>query len=232
MHAAGKIDFEKLLLDKNIKAVIFDLDGTLVDNNPFHLQTWLQYVKQHGIDISEAEYKAHINGRTNEDAIQYIFGRKMSAEEITFHTREKEKLYRELYAPYIQPVRGLEALLEFLSRKNISMAIATSGIQPNIDFMFEYIPIRHYFSTIVNSAHVQKGKPDPEIYLLTAERLNVTPNHSLVFEDALPGIASAKSAGMYVIALDTTHSRDEIQSADMVINDFSELMNDQMINNN
>ena len=101
------------------------------------------------------------------------------------------------------------------------MAIATSGIQPNIDFMFEEVPIKSYFKEVVNSSHISKGKPDPEIYLKTASLLNVSPNHCLVFEDAVVGIKSAKAAGMKVIAVATTQPREELSMADMIIDDYN-----------
>jgi len=104
------------------------------------------------------------------------------------------------------------------------MAIATSGIQVNIDFLFEHIPIRSYFDVIVNSAHISKGKPDPEIYIKTAELLKVSPAECLVFEDAVVGIQSAKAAGMKVVGVLTTHKAGELSGADVLINDFTELL--------
>ncbi len=103
------------------------------------------------------------------------------------------------------------------------MGIATSGIQPNIDFMFEHIPIKQYFSVIVNSSHIGKGKPDPEIYLKTAKLLNVSPSNCLVFEDAVVGIDAAKAAGMKVIAVATTHPKEELQHADRIVENYKEI---------
>jgi beta-phosphoglucomutase len=214
----SKVD--ELINEFDVKAVIFDLDGTLIDNNSYHLETWKKYVKNIGRNISEEEYNANINGRTNRDVIEYVFGRKMNDEEIIKYSLEKEALYREIYQPYIKPVAGLIELLEIFSNKNISMAIATSGIQPNIDFMFDYILIKKYFKTVVNSSHIKKGKPDPEIYLKAASILNVPPKNCLVFEDAVVGIKSAKAAGMKVIAIATTQPREELSIADMIIDDY------------
>lgn len=216
--------FESILNQHHIQAAIFDLDGTLLDNNSYHLKSWLKYLEEKQIDISEEEFGKNISGRTNKDAVEYIFKRKMSDEEAMHYTLEKEAVYRKMYAPFIQPVKGLICLLDFFQKRNIKMAIATSGIQPNIDFMFEHLPIRKYFDEVVNSADIKVGKPDPEIYLTTAKRLQVTPGYCIAFEDSFPGIASAKSAGMHVIAITTTHTRDELTSADLVINDFSDLL--------
>lgn len=210
----------ELLNRFNAKAVIFDLDGTLIDNNKYHLQTWKEYLKKIGKEISEEEYNAKVNGRTNKDVIQYIYDRQMDEEESLRYTLEKEAMYREIYKPHIQPVTGLISFLDALYCKNISMAIATSGIQPNIDFMFEQIPIKKYFKTVVNSAHIKKGKPDPEIYTKTASLLGIASENCLVFEDAVVGINSAKAAGMKVIAIATTHPKDELSGADLIIDDY------------
>lgn len=207
----------------NIKAAIFDLDGTMLDNNPFHLKSWLYYLKDKHIDISRENFNKHVSGRTNRDALEYIFSRKMSDEEAHRLTLEKEAVYRRLYEPYIREVNGLSRLLHYFHKHQIKMAIATSGIQPNIDFMFEHLPIKHFFSEVVESSQIKNGKPDPEIYLLTAHKLDINPLNCLVFEDSIPGIISAKSAGMKVVALTTTHTKEELTKADFVIPDFDNL---------
>ncbi len=202
------------------KAVIFDLDGTLIDNNSYHRRTWEKYLERRGKKISEEEFNANMNGRTNEDAIKYIFGKETTQEEAMKYTLEKEALYREIYQPFIKPISGLIDFLETLKSKNLPMAIATSGIQPNIDFLFENIPIKKYFKAVVNSSHIKKGKPDPEIYLKAALLLDVPPKNCLVFEDAVVGIKSAKAAGMKVIAVATTQPKEELFEADMIVNDY------------
>ena len=208
----------------NVKAALFDLDGTLIDNNAYHLQSWILYLKNLNREITEEEYKAHVNGRTNKDVIEYIYQRKMEDAEAMVYAQQKEAIYRDLYQADITPVNGLLELLQALKDKNIPMAIATSGIQVNIDFMFSHIPIRQYFQTVVNSSHITKGKPDPEIYLKTAQILGVAPKDCLVFEDAIVGILAAKAAGMKVIGVLTTHNATELSGADLVIKDFTELV--------
>ncbi len=214
------MSIDAILDEFKTKAVIFDLDGTLIDNNSYHRQTWEKYLEKIGKKISEEEFNAHMNGRTNEDAIKYIFGKDITNEEALKHTLDKEALYREIYKPFIKPVPGLIEFLEKLESKNIPMAIATSGIQPNIDFMFENIPIKKYFSVVVNSSHIKKGKPDPEIYLKVASLLHVAPKNCLVFEDAAVGIKSAKAAGMKVIAVATTQPKEELGEADIIVPDY------------
>lgn len=211
----------EIILNKyKTRAVIFDLDGTLIDNNSYHRRTWEKYLERRGKKISEEEFNANMNGRTNEDAIKYIFGKEITQEEAMKYTLEKESLYREIYQPFIKPISGLIDFLETLKSKNLPMAIATSGIQPNIDFLFENIPIKKYFKAVVNSSHIKKGKPDSEIYLKAALLLDVPPKNCLVFEDAVVGIKSAKAAGMKVIAIATTQPKEELFEADLIVNDY------------
>ncbi|MEO6949603.1 MAG: HAD family phosphatase [Ginsengibacter sp.] len=211
----------KEIIDKfKVKAVIFDLDGTLIDNNGFHLKTWKKYLEDSGRSMSDTEFNLHLNGRTNADAIKYIYGKDITEEEVVKHTEDKEALYRVLYKPFIEPVKGLIPFLEELHKMNIPMAIATSGVQSNIDFFFENIPVKKYFPIVVNSSHIKKGKPDPEIYLKTASILKVDPAKCLVFEDAVVGLQSAQAAGMKVIVLTTTQTKEELKNADLIIDDF------------
>lgn len=210
-----------LLQQFDTKAVIFDLDGTLVDNNAWHLKTWKIYLQNLGLTISEEAYRKNINGRTNKDALEYIYNRKLSDEEAMAYALKKEALYREIYKPNIKPVEGLLNLLEAFHKQGIPMAIATSGIPVNIEFMFEHIPIRQYFSVIINSTHIKKGKPDPEIYLKTATSLGIQADQCLVFEDAVVGVNAARSAGMKVVAITTTQSKEELKDADLLITDFT-----------
>jgi haloacid dehalogenase superfamily, subfamily IA, variant 3 with third motif having DD or ED len=207
----------------NEAAVIFDLDGTLIDNNSFHLKAWQQFYKKRNRSLTEEEYKKHFNGKTNVDVLAHVFEMPLSLKDTDKYTNEKEDLYREIYSPYIKPVKGLLNLLHQIQKAGLPMAIATSGIKVNIDYMFEHIPIQHYFNEVIYSKHIKKGKPDPEIYLVTADKLNVAPGKCIVFEDSVAGIQSAKAAGMKVVAITTTHTIEELKIADKLINNYDEI---------
>lgn len=207
----------------NNVAVIFDIDGTLIDNNSYHIKAWQQFYKERNRTLTEEEYKEHFNGKTNTDVLAHVFKNPLSAEETDRYTSEKEDLYRKLYAPHIAPVKGLLNLLQQIDSAGIPMAIATSGIKVNIDYMFNHIPIEHYFKTVIYSKHIKKGKPDPEIYFLTAEKLSILPANCVVFEDSVAGVQSAKLAGMKVIAITTTHAKEELTLADKIITDYEEI---------
>ncbi len=203
------------------EAVIFDLDGTLIDNNSYHIEAWKAFHNKIGRPFSHEEYKNKFNGKINRDIFNYIFQRELSPEDIQAYTNEKEDLYRELYAPHISPVPGLIQLLEELDGENIPMAVATSGLPVNIRFMFDNIPIERYFKVVVNSTQITKGKPDPEIFLKAAAFLNADPTVCIAFEDSVAGVKSAKNAGMKVIGLTTTHTSDDLKLADLIIKDYT-----------
>ncbi len=205
------------------QAVIFDLDGTLIDNNAYHIQAFREFYQKIGKPFSLEEYKQHINGRVNREIFDYVFNSTLSPEKIEEYTNEKEGLYRELYAPHIKPVEGLVDFLSELEKAKIPKAVATSGIIPNINFMFEHIPIRNYFLTVIDSTQIKTGKPHPEIFLKAAISVNAVPSECVAFEDSLAGIQSAKAADMKVVALTTTHTAEDLHDADLIIKDYTEI---------
>jgi beta-phosphoglucomutase len=205
------------------QAVIFDLDGTLIDNNAYHIEAFKAFYNKIGKPFTLEEYKEHINGRVNREIFNYVFNTTLSPEKVEEYTNEKEGLYRELYAEHIKPITGLLDFLNELEQANMPKAVATSGIIPNINFMFDRIPIRNYFFSVIDSTQIKQGKPHPEIFLKAAISVNAVPSECVAFEDSLAGIQSAKAAGMKVIALTTTHTAEELKDADLVIKDYTEI---------
>ncbi len=208
--------------------VAFDLDGTIIDNNYYHILSWKEFYKRRNRNFTTEEFIEHFNGKTNADVLKYVFHPNLSAEETHQHTNEKEDIYREIYAPHIKPVAGLIDLLELLHQHNIPMVIATSGIPVNIEFMLQHIPIKKYFTNIINSTHISNGKPHPEIYQIAAKTLGFFPEKCIAFEDAVAGIQSAKTAGFKTIALTTTHQSAELNQADIIVKDFTEVTIEMM----
>ena len=206
---------------KNI-AFIFDMDGVIVDNHQYHLQSWLSFFKQHNVLMTEAEYKEKVNGRVMRAVLSGVLDRPLSDEEIYTYGEQKEKEYRDLYQPHIQSTPGLTDFLDQLQQKGIPRAIATSAPPANVEFTLEHTGLRPYFSVIVDDTMVTMGKPDPEVYLKSAEQLGMSPRHCVVFEDAILGIQAGKNAGMSVVGVATTHTREELEAtqADYVVDDF------------
>lgn len=202
-------------------AVIFDLDGTLIDNNSYHIEAWKVFYKRLNREWSDEEYKTQFNGKINRDIFNYIFQRELMPEEINAFTNEKEAMYRYLYAPYISPINGLIELLNEIQSASIKMAIATSGLPENVRFMFDNIAIEKYFEKVVDATYVTRGKPNPEIFLKAASFLYADPAQCIAFEDSVAGVQSAKSAGMKVVALTTTHTAEDLHLADVIIKDYT-----------
>jgi HAD superfamily hydrolase (TIGR01509 family) len=203
--------------------VAFDIDGTIIDNNHYHYLAFVEFYKKRNQTLTKEEFIKNFNGKTNADVMKYVFQKELPVEEVEHLTDEKESIYRKIYATHIKPVKGLLELLENLKVNNIPMAIATSGIPVNIEFMFQRLSIQHYFKAVINSTHITNGKPHPEIYQLAAKKLGLKPVQCLAFEDSVSGIASAKAAGLKVIALRTTETNEKLKNADLIVRDFSEV---------
>ena len=205
-------------------ALIFDMDGVLVDNNPFHKQAWDTFCKTHGHHLNEEGLRQNIYGKTNHDVVTFLFGN-LPETDIKAYAEQKEALYRELFLPHLAPVPGLIEFLPLATQQFEKLAIASSAPPVNIDFILDHLQIRPYFSLIVDETMVSRGKPDPEVYLITSKRLGIPPEQCVVIEDSMAGIESAKRAGMKVVGITTTHSREELRAknVDWTIENFVEL---------
>ncbi len=209
--------------------VIFDMDGVIIDSNPFHKKAWELFLEKYNFKYSEEDFKQKIYGKTNKDIMYTLFGDKLNIKNLEKLIYEKELFYQKSFEPYICLTKGLEQFLEMLKSNNVQIGISTSAPAMNIDFVMEKTGIRDYFSVIVDDSQVNKGKPDPEIYLKTATRLSVDPSECIVFEDSISGIQSARNAGMKVVGITTTHGKEELSGlVDYIINDFSELTFDKL----
>ena len=207
-----------------MNAFIFDMDGVLADNSDFHVQAWTEYSRQYGRELSVDDIKRRL-GFNNREYMRFVLNREPTPEEVDKSTVEKEALYRKLYGPHLIAPPGLIALLEFAKRERVTCGIATSAPDENVRFVLDGLGIRPYFKEIVDSGHVKRCKPDPEIYLLAAQRLGLAPAQCLVFEDAIAGIQAAKAAQMKVIAITTSYSADVLRDhrPDAVIASFCDL---------
>jgi beta-phosphoglucomutase len=203
-------------------AFIFDMDGVMIDSNPFHKTSLKQFCKKYGHDLSEEQLLQRIYGRTNRDWLTNVFG-KLDDAQLNKYADEKEALFRDLYQNDIKPVDGLIAFLEKLDEQKLSRAIATSAPRANVDFTLSKTKTEKYFKTILDESYVTKGKPDPEIYIKTAAALHFEPSHCIVFEDSLSGVKSAKAAGCKVVGITTTHIPEELSETDLVIENFNGL---------
>jgi beta-phosphoglucomutase family hydrolase len=195
-----------------VKAFVFDLNGTMVDDMNFHAKAWYQIInnKLHG-GLSLEEVKKEMYGK-NEEVLERVFGKNsFSLPEMQKLSIEKEKIYQKEFAPHLGLIKGLENFLEKAKQYDFLLAIGTAAIPFNIDFVLDALHLRDYFSVIVSADDVERSKPDPETFIKAAQLLKVDASECIVFEDAPKGVEAAANAGMKAIAITTTHNRDEFE---------------------
>ncbi len=212
---------------KNIKACIFDLDGTLVDSMWMWPEIDKEYLGRFGIEYDD-NLKNEIDGISFHETAVYFknkFGISDSIEKIC---KDWEDMAYDKYKNEVKEKRGCQKFLEQLKSKGIKMGIATSNKRSMVDVVLESLGMKNFFEVITTSDEVKKGKPAPDVYLTTAKLLNVEPKHCLVFEDVVAGIIAGKSAGMKVCAVEDDFTREVRQRkkelSDYYIDNYSELL--------
>jgi HAD superfamily hydrolase (TIGR01509 family) len=203
-------------------AIIFDMDGVIIDSNPYHKISLQQFCEKYGFHLSDEELISRIYGRTNKEWIPNLFGL-LSKENLHKYEEEKEGLFRELFKHDIKALKGLPEFLAQCKLQKVPMAIGTSAPRSNVDFMLEHTGLGEYFPIILDETDVEHGKPNPEIYLKVAARLKFDPGQCIVFEDSLSGVEAAQRAGTKVVGVATTHSLEELSHTDFAIKDFENL---------
>jgi beta-phosphoglucomutase len=189
-------------------ALIFDMDGTMVDNMMTHHLGWQKTLAVYGLSLTLEEVMATCHGK-NIEIIERLFPGKYTREEKERISFEKESWYRDIFLPELKLVNGLPELLETAGRHHIPMGIGTAAPKANVDFVLDNLGIRHLFQAIVHADDVQQGKPAPEVFFKVADQLGVPYGQCLVFEDSPTGAKTALNAGMKAIILTTTHRVEE-----------------------
>ena len=198
------------------------MDGTLVDNTPYHFKSWQAMYKKYGLgNLSADTYHQEISGIPVMDTIRRLFGADHDEAGLQALLKEKEELYRQLYLPFAAPVNGLENFLADLQSNGVKMAIASSATAEDIDFILRHVSVRQYFSAIIDGSRVSKPKPDPQIFLKAAGDLEMEPKHCVVFEDSIAGIRSGNAAGMKVVGITTGNPPEKLQPSSLVIDDYN-----------
>jgi len=205
-------------------AVIFDMDGVLVDTYGAHFRSWLAMAAEAGLSFTEAEF-APTFGRTSREIIAHFWGQgRMSDEEIAVLDQKKEAALRELITADFPAMPGAGELLRELREAGFKLAVGSSGPPENIELVLEKLGAGRLFDAIVTGMDVTRGKPDPQVFLIAAERLGIPPARCAVVEDAPAGIAAAGAAGMTSIGLVSTgRTAESLAAADVVIGSLGEL---------
>jgi beta-phosphoglucomutase len=212
------------LRSAKIEAILFDLDGVIIDSEPLYDRT-IQFTSIHlGRELSDEErgqFKGLTEGAVARLLLQFNPGASLTAEEVS---RFRLAIVADLYDE-IQLVKGALDFIKYLKQVGLLLGLTTSALRENQQRAFERFDLECYFDVIISGNDVKKGKPDPEPYLLTAARLDVDPSGALVIEDSVNGIRSGQAAGCKVVGLTTSFEREILHQAgaDLVIDGFSEL---------
>jgi HAD superfamily hydrolase (TIGR01509 family) len=203
-----------------LKALIFDMDGTLVHSDPVHLQAFAEILGPQGIVIDEELYRSSIIGRTNES----IFASLLPGHSIDEHEELadlKEAAFRKL-ALGLKPLDGLLDLLDWAEGSNLKIALVTNAPVLNATHMLDVLGIAERFEVKITIEEVARGKPDPLPYLAALERLGLKAEEAIAFEDSPSGMRAAKAAGLFSFGVLTGLSADEMREvgADLTIETF------------
>jgi HAD superfamily hydrolase (TIGR01509 family) len=207
-----------------MRAAIFDLDGTLVDNMSVHADAWVALSTRHGAAVSRDRFLLEFAGRKNEEIIADLWPGRDRAFAVAL-ADEKEALYRELYRPRLAPLPGLLALLDALESAGVLLAIASAGPALNRALVLDGLGLRRRFQKVIGAEDAKRGKPFPDIFLAAAAALGVLPGECVAFEDALLGVQAAVAAGMATAAVTTSQPEAALRQsgARWVMPDFTEL---------
>ncbi len=189
-----------------MKAFIFDLNGTMINDMTFHTKAWQNLLNNElGGNFTWDEVKPQMYGKNQEVLVRMFGPGRFTDEEMDTLALEKEKKYQQEFLPHLQLLPGLHEFLEKVWQNNIPMAIGSAAIPFNIDFVLDNLNIRHYFKAIVSADDVLLSKPHPETFLKAAQLLGAEPADCIVFEDVPKGAEAAFNAGMNAVVITTTH---------------------------
>jgi len=202
-------------------AVLWDMDGVLVDTGDFHYQSWKETFEELDVPFDREDFRKTF-GMNNAGVLEQVLNRKPDADVLTRISDKKETLFRELIKGRANPLPGVLDWLEQFYNWGIKQAITSSAPQKNIDVLVAELKIEGYFDAIV-SAFDLPGKPNPSVFLRAAETIRVSPENCIVIEDAIAGVEGAKRADMKCIAVTTTNPADALKKADLILSDLGEL---------
>ena len=213
---------------RHLAGVVFDIDGTLLDNMPFHIEAFEAFTAAHGLPPLTLEMRKWMDGRRNSDIFPRLFERPLSEAEVAELSHQKESAYRQLSAGRLEPLSGLLRLLDGLDATHVPVALATSAPRENVEHTLRELDLASRLTVIARSDEVAHGKPEPDVFLEAARKLGVNAKDCVAFEDAPMGVVAAARAGMTVVAVTTSYPADVLSTTDppaaLVVTHFDELL--------
>jgi beta-phosphoglucomutase family hydrolase len=215
-----------------IKAIIFDMDGTMVDNMAVHNRIWIEYLLEIGAEPDPATFNDRTAGKTSSEIMRMFIDKTLTDEAAIQLGTEKEVRYRNFFQDKVQPVPGLIDLLRSARTAELKLGVATSAPPANVTFLLGRLGLCDFFDAVVHGEEITNGKPAPDIFLKAADRLNVSPQDCLVFEDARYGVEAAVRAGMRAILVTTGIDKAEAHKIPGVwkaIGDFNDISIEEIV---
>jgi beta-phosphoglucomutase len=211
------------LRSRLLRGIVFDMDGVIIDSHPAHRRAWQKFLHAVGRDVTDTELDFVLDGRKRDEILCYFLG-ELKPAQIAQYGALKDEMLQQL-GEDLRPLPGIIEFLNSLSPAGIRIALATSAGRRRTCGTLEELGLARYFDAIVTGDEVGKGKPDPSIYRLVAERLKETPESLLVVEDAVSGVKSARAAGMRCLGVASPQRAEALRDAgaDPVISDFRSL---------
>lgn len=220
-----------------LRAVIFDFDGVITDSEILHLRAFNQSLAQYGIEITKNDYYTMYLGFNDTDCYKLLIEKgllKMDEQQINTLMIQKKKIFEQLAKAEGKMIEGVRDFLNMLEQNNIPMAICSGSLLTEVEMVLEEARLRHLFEVIVSGEQVTKGKPDPEGFLLSLQRLNenrenpITANQCVVIEDSHWGLEAAKAAGMHTIAVTNSYDAEQLSQAEKIVTRLNELSIDDL----
>lgn len=205
-----------------IKAVIFDMDGVIVDSMPLLYKAWSELMKEeHGVKFSRKFFYEEISGRRAPEAIEYILKKKPDKKFLKDFNKIKAKYYKKHLRKNLKETKGIIKFLQYLKKENIKIGLATSSYKKEAEYILKKVKADKYFDYMVTAEKVKKSKPEPEVFLKAAKGLKIKPENCVVVEDAPLGVMAGKKAKMTVIGLMAYHNKKILRGADFYTKDFT-----------
>jgi HAD superfamily hydrolase (TIGR01509 family) len=204
-----------------VEAVIFDMDGVIVNSEPYSMQALIDILRQYGVEPTEDDVRRSYGRRVRDDFVDY-FSRYGVTADVDIAIAHKHARYYHLAAGHLQPFPGVMPLLKRLRDHGYRLALASSGDRVKVAFGMQSLELHCAFETVVTGDDVSHSKPDPEIYLTAAQRLRVPPAACIAIEDAPAGVEAAKRAGMRCIAVTNSVAREQLRKADLIVDSLAD----------
>ena len=207
------------------EALIFDMDGTMIDSMPWHAKSWVVFTQRHGLALDVSDILARTTGRTGTECMRELFERALSDAECDALVHEKEVIYRDMFGGNFAEVAGFNTFAKAAVARGLKIAVGTAGDKHNIEFAMSRLKMDPLPLAIVGGDEGLTGKPTPAIFLEAARRIGVAPARCIVFEDAPFGIEAARRGGMRAVAVCTTHTPAELAGPHVIaaVRDYDEL---------